>query len=77
MIGRRVELPGSDPHVYFYLRFFFLIFFSIFDVNNMHVGAQTKEQIEKDPDLKELISKAKTTKDSLRILSHYNATGQI
>jgi hypothetical protein len=74
MIGRRASYLDPIRMYIFTSAFFFLIFFSIFDVNNMHVGAQTREQIEKDPELRELISKAKTTKDSLRILSHYNAT---
>ena len=40
----------------------------------MHVGADTQTEIEKDPDLKQLISKAKNAQDSVRILKEYNST---
>ena len=40
----------------------------------MHVGADTRTEIEKDPDLRQLISKAKNVQDSIRILKDYNST---
>jgi hypothetical protein len=74
MIGRRASYLDPIRMYIFTSAFFFLIFFSIYDVKNMHVGAQTQEEIQKDPELRALISKAKTARDSLRILKNYNAT---
>jgi len=74
MIGRRVRYLDPIRMYIFTSAIFFLIFFSLFDLKKMHVGADTKAEIEKDPELRELISKAKNTTDSLRILNKYNST---
>ncbi len=68
------ELSESIRMYIFTSAIFFLIFFALFDVKNMHVGADTRTEIEKDPDLKQLISKAKNAQDSIRILKEYNST---
>ena len=74
MVGRRVSYLDPIRMYIFTSAFFFLIFFSIFDVQHMHMNAQGREAIEKDPELKALMAKAKTARDSLRILNDYNAT---
>jgi hypothetical protein len=74
MAGRRVSYLDPIRMYIFTSAIFFLIFFSLFDVQNMHVGANTRAEMEKDPDLKQLFSKAKNVKDSLRILKEYNST---
>ena len=74
MIGRRVSYLDPIRMYIFTSAIFFLIFFSLFDITNMHVGADTREEIQKDPELRELISKAKSTADSLKILKKYNST---
>jgi hypothetical protein len=73
MIGRRVSYLDPVRMYIFTSAIFFLIFFSLFDLKKMHVAADTRAQIEKDPELRELISKAKNSKDSLKILKGYNA----
>ncbi len=74
MIGRRVSYLDPIRMYIFTSAIFFLIFFALFDVKNMHVGADTQSEIERDPDLKQLISKAKNAQDSLRIVKEYNST---
>jgi hypothetical protein len=74
MIGRRVSYLDPIRMYIFTSAIFFLIFFALFDVKNMHVGADTRTEIEKDPDLRQLISKAKNVQDSIRILKEYNST---
>jgi hypothetical protein len=74
MIGRRVSYLDPIRMYIFTSAIFFLIFFALFDVKNMHVGADTRSEIEKDPDLRQLISKAKNVQDSVRILKEYNST---
>ena len=74
MIGRRVSYLDPIRMYIFTSAIFFLIFFSLFDVRNKHVGAETSTEIQKDPELRELMSKAKNAADSLRILKKYNAT---
>ena len=74
MIGRRVSYLDPIRMYIFTSAIFFLIFFALFDVKNMHVGADTQSEIEKDPDLKQLFSKAKNGQDSIRILKEYNST---
>jgi hypothetical protein len=74
MIGRRVSFLDPIRMYIFTSAIFFLIFFSLFDVRNKHVSAETRTEIQKDPELKELMSKAKNVTDSLRILNNYNST---
>jgi hypothetical protein len=74
MSGRRVSYLDPIRMYIFTSAIFFLIFFSLFDLGTKHVGATTMEEINKDPDLRELMSKAKNAADSIRILKNYNAT---
>jgi Protein of unknown function (DUF3667) len=71
--GRRVSYLDPIRMYIFTSAVFFLIFFSLFDVKKLHIGEDTKTEIQKDPDLRALISQAKTTRDSLNILKLYNA----
>jgi hypothetical protein len=52
---------------------FFLIFFSLFDVRNKHIPAKTMTEIQKDRELRELMTGAKNAADSLKILNKYNS----
>jgi len=74
MIGRRVSYLDPIRMYIFTSAIFFLIFFSLFDVRNKHVSAGTRTEIQKDPELRELMTKAKNAADSLRILNNYNST---
>jgi hypothetical protein len=74
MIGRRVSYLDPIRMYIFTSAIFFLIFFSLFDIRNKHVTAQTNIEIQKDPELRELMTKAKNATDSLRILKDYNST---
>jgi Protein of unknown function (DUF3667) len=74
MIGRRVSYLDPIRMYIFTSAIFFLIFFSLFDVRNKHVSAETRTEIQKDPELRELMTKAKNATDSLRILNKYNST---
>jgi Protein of unknown function (DUF3667) len=74
MIGRRVSYLDPIRMYIFTSAIFFLIFFALFDVKHMHVGADTRTEIEKDPDLRQLFTKAKNAQDSIRILKEYNST---
>jgi Protein of unknown function (DUF3667) len=74
MIGRRISYLDPIRMYIFTSAIFFLIFFALYDVTKLHVGAETKTEIQKDPELRELISKAKNATDSLRILNNYNST---
>jgi len=72
MIGRRASYLDPIRMYIFTSAFFFLIFFSFVDVKKIPLGDEAKTEIQKDPDLKELISKAKSARDSLEILRNYN-----
>ena len=74
MIGRRVSYLDPIRMYIFTSAIFFLIFFSLFDIRNKHITAQTNTEIQKDPELRELMSKAKNAADSLTILNKYNST---
>jgi Protein of unknown function (DUF3667) len=74
LIGRRVSYLDPIRMYIFTSAIFFLIFFSLFDVRNKHVTAETNIEIQKDPELRELMAKAKNASDSLRILNNYNST---
>jgi hypothetical protein len=73
MIGRRVSYLDPIRMYIFTSAIFFLIFFSVVDVKKLNLGDDTKAEIQKDPELKALISKAKTSRDSLNILNGYRA----
>ena len=72
MAGRRVRYLDPIRMYIFTSAFFFLIFFSFVDVKKIPLGDEAKTEIQKDPDLRELISKAKSARDSLEILRNYN-----
>lgn len=74
MIGRRVSYLDPIRMYIFTSAIFFLIFFSLFDVKNKHVPAKSLTEIQKNPELRELMSGAKNAADSLSILNKYNAT---
>lgn len=73
MIGRRVSYLDPIRMYIFTSAFFFLIFFSIADVKKLNIGDDTRAEIQKDPELRALIAKAKTSRDSLNILNGYRA----
>jgi RNA polymerase subunit RPABC4/transcription elongation factor Spt4 len=73
MIGRRASYLDPIRMYIFTSAFFFLIFFSLFDVKQMHVGKDLNKEVRNDPDFRALVSKAKTTRDSLEILREYHA----
>jgi Protein of unknown function (DUF3667) len=72
MAGRRVRYLDPIRMYIFTSAFFFLIFFSFVNVQKIPLGDEAKTEIQKDPDLRELISKAKSARDSLEILRNYN-----
>ena len=72
MVGRRARYLDPIRMYIFTSAFFFLIFFSFINVKKIPLGDEAKTEIQKDSDLKELISRAKTARDSLDILRNYN-----
>jgi hypothetical protein len=74
MIGRRVRYLDPIRMYIFTSAIFFLIFFSLFDVKNKHISAESKVEIQKNPELRELLNQAKNAADSLKILKNYNST---
>jgi hypothetical protein len=74
MIGRRASYLDPIRMYIFTSAFFFLIFFSLFDVKHLHIGNEAKGEIQKDADLQALISRAKSARDSLMILKAYDST---
>lgn len=77
MLGRRASYLDPIRMYIFTSAFFFLIFFSLFDVKKLNVGNDVKAEIKNDPDLRALIAQAKTSSDSLKILRLYNETKNI
>ena len=73
MQGRRVSYLDPIRMYIFTSAFFFLIFFSLYNVKNLHFGNETRAEIQKDPEYLKLISQAKTLGDSMRIRNEYNA----
>ena len=71
MVGRRASYLDPIRMYIFTSAFFFLIFFSLFDVKHLKIGDEQQAGMQKDPDLKELLSQVKTARDSLRILKTY------
>jgi Protein of unknown function (DUF3667) len=64
MIGRRASYLDPVRMYIFTSAFFFLIFFSLYDVKHMHFGDKDLKTIQKDPDLKDLIDNVKRKTDS-------------
>jgi hypothetical protein len=73
MQGRRVSYLDPIRMYIFTSAIFFLIFFSMFNVKNIHFGDQTKTEIQKDSLLHVLLSKAKSSQDSLVIINTQKA----
>jgi hypothetical protein len=72
MIGRRASYLDPIRMYIFTSAFFFIIFFSFVNVKKIPIGDETKTQIQNDPELRALISQAKSTRDSMEILKNYN-----
>jgi hypothetical protein len=66
MIGRRASYLDPIRMYIFTSAFFFLIFFSVFDVKHMHFGENARSEIQKDPDLKQMLPKAMQVVDSVQ-----------
>lgn len=71
MIGRRASYLDPIRMYIFTSAFFFLIFFSLFDVKKMHIGGENKTGIQKDQDLQAMMSQARTAEDSMFIQKVY------
>jgi len=74
MEGRRVSYLDPIRMYIFTSAIFFLIFFSLVNIDQMIVEGKGKS-IYKDPKLRALIADAKSSGDSARILRQYLATG--
>ena len=68
MLCRRVSYLDPIRMYIFTSALFFLIFFSIFNVQRMVIGGEIKAEIQNDPELQSLLVKAGTTANSLKIL---------
>jgi hypothetical protein len=66
MIGRRASYLDPIRMYIFTSAIFFLIFFSLFDAKKIQLGDETKSEIQKDPEIGEIISKAKIAVDSVK-----------
>ncbi len=55
--------------------FFFLIFFSLFDIRNNHIDNETRAELLKDTTFLKIVSAAKTSGDSLKLMEDYRPTG--
>ena len=65
MIGRRVRYLDPIRMYIFTSAIFFLIFFSLFDVQKMQINMDARDEIRKDPELKELLRRVGSASDSL------------
>ena len=68
MLGRRASYLDPIRMYIFTSAIFFLIFFSVVNLKNMHFDAKDREEIRKDSSLNELVTKAKKIRDSVRTL---------
>jgi hypothetical protein len=73
MAGRRANYLDPIRMYIFTSAFFFLIFFSLFNVKNIHFGEEARSEINKDSGLAELLSHVKSSRDSLRIMKAYQS----
>jgi len=71
MIGRRMRYLDPIRMYIFTSAIFFLIFFSLFDVQKMQINTDARDEIRKDPELKELLSRVNSAGDSLNVLRNY------
>jgi len=75
MIGRRVSYLDPIRMYIFTSAIFFLIFLSAFDIRKISSGDKSKADMLMDPNLRTLLTSAKTSQDSLKILKAYQAFG--
>jgi hypothetical protein len=73
MLGRRARYLDPIRMYIFTSAFFFLIFLSIIDVKKLHIGDEARTEIQKDADFRDLLAKAKTTRDSSVIQQVHDA----
>jgi Protein of unknown function (DUF3667) len=73
MMGRRMSYLDPIRMYIFTSAFFFLIFFSVFNVKNMHIGDATRKEMQQDSSLNELITGVKKVQDSLKNLNDLRA----
>jgi Protein of unknown function (DUF3667) len=66
--GRRASYLDPIRMYIFTSAIFFLIFFSMINVKNIHFGSEARKEIQPDSALHELLSKARNAKDSADIL---------
>ncbi len=66
--GRRISYLDPIRMYIFTSAIFFLIFFSMINVKNIHFGSEAEKEIKPDTELHDLLSKAKNAKDSADIL---------
>ena len=68
MVGRRISYLDPIRMYIFTSAIFFLIFFSMINLKNVHFRTEAFKDIQKDSALSELLSKAKNAEDSANIL---------
>ena len=68
MQGRRASYLDPIRMYIFTSAIFFLIFFSMINVKNIHIGDETRKEIQKDSAFSEILSRAKNARDSINIL---------
>jgi hypothetical protein len=73
MQGRRVSYLDPIRMYIFTSAIFFLIFFSMINVKNIHVGEGTRNEIQKDSLLRLMLTNAKSHKDSTDIIKAHRA----
>ena len=75
MIGRRVSYLDPIRMYIFTSAIFFLIFFSMWNVKNMHFGDQTQTKVSKDSALRKALLYAGNHEDSVRIRNAIDKAG--
>jgi len=73
MLGRRASYLDPIRMYIFTSATFFLIFFSFSELKTLDLSIGTREEIQKNPELRQLANQAKSLQDSLRLLHEYNA----
>jgi hypothetical protein len=73
MQGRRVSYLDPIRMYIFTSAIFFLIFFSMINVKNMHIGDEKRTQVQKDSLTHAMLSHAKNLQDSLIIINTQKA----
>jgi hypothetical protein len=73
MIGRRMRYLDPIRMYIFTSAIFFLIIFSMFNVNNLTIGHNGKSKLLKTATLSEMLAKAKNKEDSAEIMKLYKS----